>query len=133
MKRTISLVILALLFIVSSSNAQWKTIPAVVTAGDSVTAEFVVPDDYVLSGVQTPALTSGSDTLKFDVKGQQNNAGFEPLYYDGAIYIVTIDTTGTSRELQLKATVGWQVYRGVLDVAQSATDTLYFQTVKMFK
>lgn len=120
-----------LLFTTISAQAQWKSYPSIVTAGDSLGSEITLKSNEYIFGVVTPALTEGTTSMKFDVSGQQNNAVFKPLWYSGSAYSITIDSTGTASTLNPQAFSAWQKMRPVLPVTQEHTDTLYFQALKL--
>lgn len=128
MKRLFTLAIL--LLTIFSAQAQWKAIPVTITSGDSLSSAGIIPAGYVLFGAVLPALTEGSVTLTLDVEGQQNGATFKPLWFDGALYSETIDSTGGAFTLDTKALYGWQIFRIVLPVTQEADKTIYLQAIK---
>lgn len=127
------LIITFVLFLSTLSFSQWKSYSAIISSGDSISAAIKVDDNYYIVGVDLPALTEGTTSISFNTKGQQQGAEYKPLWYDGSLYSVTIDSTGIYTELEFKAMVGAQHIEAVFPVAQSEDDTLWFQARKAEK
>lgn len=93
-----------------------------IAANDSV---GIIPtidgEGWYISGLKIPALTTGTTSLSFLVA--DDTSDYDPLWYDGSLYSITIDTTGISCNINIQDLAGWDHLKVVLSKKQTAKRT----------
>jgi hypothetical protein len=126
MKRFIFLIVL---LSVIPLTAQWTSRETTIAINDSNSAVIAVPDGFFLTGFKFPALTNG--TTSFHLLTSDNNSSFSPLWYNGALYTETIDTTGINYTIEIEPGKAWEYFKIVLNKQQSSARTVLVRYTKL--
>ena len=122
------IILFLLLFSSLAFSQTWRSQSVSIDSADYSTDAFKIPEGFGLKSIVFPALTA--TTTSFKLLAGISSSSLDTLWYDDVEFSQTIDVDGCPVSLNANVVYGYQWFKVLFSVQQTADATLTIISIK---